>query len=89
MTHSVVIHALMVSWYPKRRPSNPTNDVMIDLDHWMSPGVVEVVEEAYESPCLMKKPLKKCLDPQVGHSVLKPSYLHGDDCPLAYGSLVC
>ena len=56
MTHFVVIHALMVSWYPKRRSSNPTSDVMIDLDSWRSACVVEVVEEAYEAPCLMKKP---------------------------------
>ena len=56
MTHSVVIHALMVSWYPRRRSRNPTGDVMMDLDLWRSPDVVEVVEEAYESPSLMKKP---------------------------------
>ena len=56
MTHSVVIHAFMVSWYPKRRSSNPTGDLMMDLYLCRSPGVVEVVEEAYESPCLMKKP---------------------------------
>ena len=47
---------LLRSSYPKRRSSNPTGDVMMDLDPWKSPGVVEVVEEAYESPCLMKKP---------------------------------
>ena len=58
MTHYVVIHALMVSWYPKRRSSNPTSDVMIDLDSWRSACVVEVVEEAYESPFLMKIPLE-------------------------------
>ena len=57
MTHFVVIHALMMSWCPKRRPSNLTGDVMMDLDPWRSPGVVEVVEEAYEAPCLMKNPL--------------------------------
>ena len=45
MTHSVVIHALMVSWYPRRRPSYPTCDVMMNLDPWRSSGVVEVVEE--------------------------------------------
>ena len=56
MTHSMVIHALMMSWYPRRRPSNHTGDVMIDLDPWRSPGVVEVVEEAYEASCLLKKP---------------------------------
>ena len=46
MTHSVVIHALMVSWYPRRRFGNPTGNVMMDLDPWRSPCVVEVVEEA-------------------------------------------
>ena len=56
MTHSVVIHALMVSWYPKKRFSNPAGNVMMDLDPWRSPGVVEGVEEAYEASCLMKKP---------------------------------
>ena len=57
MTHFVVIYAPMASWYPRRRPTYPTSDVMMDLDPWRSPGVVEVVEEAYETPCLMKKPL--------------------------------
>ena len=56
MTHSAFIHDLVVSWYPKRGPNNPTGDVMMGLDPWRSPGVVEVVEEAYEAPCLMKKP---------------------------------
>ena len=56
MTHYMVIHALMMSWYPRRRPSNPTGDVMMDLDPWRSPSVVEVVEEAYEATYLMKKP---------------------------------
>ena len=56
MTHYVVNHALMVSWYPRRRYSNPTGDVMMDLDPWRSPGVVEVVKEACEAPCLMKNP---------------------------------
>ena len=51
MTHSVVIHALMVSWYPKRRIGNPTGDVMVD-------HVVEVVKEDHEAPCLMKNPMK-------------------------------
>ena len=55
MTFSVVICVLLRSWYPKRRSSNPTGDVMMDLDPWRSPGVGEVVEEYYESPCLMKK----------------------------------
>ena len=56
MTHYVAIYALMVSWYPERRSGNPTGDVMMDIDPWRSPGVVEVVEEAYESPFLMKNP---------------------------------
>ena len=55
MTHSVVIHALMVLWYLRRRHSNPTCDFMMDLDSWRSPGMVEAVEEACEAPCLMKK----------------------------------
>ena len=56
MTHYVVIHALMVSWYTNIRSIHPTSDVIMDLDPWRSLGVVEVVEEAYETPCLMKKP---------------------------------
>ena len=56
MTHYVVIHALMVQWYPRRRPRNPTGDVMMDLDPWRSPSVVEVVEKSYESHFLMKNP---------------------------------
>ena len=56
MTHFVVIHTLMVSWYPRRRSNNLTGDVMMDLDPWMSFGVVEVVEEAYEASCLLKNP---------------------------------
>ena len=28
MTHSVVIHAMMMSWYPRRRPSIPTEDIL-------------------------------------------------------------
>ena len=58
MTHFVVIHALLVSWYHKRRPDNPIGDVMMDLNYWRSPGVVDMVEEAQEA-------LKKSLDPQV------------------------
>ena len=57
MTDYVVIHALMMSWYPRRRTNNPTSDVMLDLDPWRSPGVGEVVEEAHEASCFMKKPL--------------------------------
>ena len=73
MTHYVVIHVMMMSWYSKRRLGNPTVSRMMDLDPWRSPGMVKMVEEAHEAPCLMKKPLKKCLDPQVGHTVLKPT----------------
>ena len=40
----MVIHALMVSWYPRRRYSNPIGDVMMDIDPWRYLGVVE---EAY------------------------------------------
>ena len=72
MTHYVVIHALMVSWYPRRRPRNPTDDVMMDLDPWKSPGMVEVVEEPYESPWNVKKvlllheeDLKESMDPHL------------------------
>jgi hypothetical protein len=46
----------MGSWYTRKRFGNPTGDVMMDLDPWRSPVVVNVVEEAYEAPCLMKKP---------------------------------
>ena len=56
MTHYVDIYALMVSWYTRRRPRHPIGDVMMNLDPWRSPGVVEVVEEAHEASCLMKKP---------------------------------
>ena len=49
MTHSVVIHALMVSWYPRRRPGNPIGGGMMDLDPWRSSCVVEVVEEVDEA----------------------------------------
>ena len=56
MTHYVVIHALMVSWYPRRRSSNTISDVMMDIDPYRPHVVVEEVEESYESPSLMKKP---------------------------------
>ena len=56
MTHSIAIHALMMSWYPRRMPSNPTGDVMMNLDPWRSRGVAEVAEDAYEASCLLKKP---------------------------------
>ena len=66
MTHYVVIHSLLVSWYPRRRPGNPTGNVMMDLDPWRSPSVGEVVEEAHEASCLMKKLITWSLSPQVG-----------------------
>ena len=28
MTHYVVIHAMLMSWYPRRRPSIPTEDIL-------------------------------------------------------------
>ena len=56
MTHSMVIYALMVSCYPKRRTSNPTGDVIMDPNAWRSSCEVQVVEEAYEASYLMKKP---------------------------------
>ena len=56
MTYSMVIRALMVSWYPRRRSSCPTGDVMMDLDPWRSLGVFDMVEEAQEASCFMKKP---------------------------------
>ena len=28
MTHSVVINAMMMSWYPRRRPSIPIEDIL-------------------------------------------------------------
>ena len=45
MTHFVVIHALMMSWYLRKMPSNPTYDVMMNLDPWRSSNVDEVVKE--------------------------------------------
>ena len=54
MTHFVVIHALMGSWYPKIRLGNPTSDGTMDFGPWRPHGVVEVDEEA----------LKKSLDPR-------------------------
>ena len=65
MTHSMVIYALMGSWYPRRRLDNPTGGSMMDLDPWRYPCVVEVVEESHEVSCLMKKLLKKSLDPHL------------------------
>ena len=47
MTHFVVIHALLVSWYPMRKFGNPTGDVMMDLDPSRFPVVVEAAEESY------------------------------------------
>ena len=75
MTHSVVIHALMVSWYPRRRPNNPTCDGMMDLDPCRSSCVVEVVEEAHEASCMVKKPLEH-QNGQMTHSVVLCG-LHG------------
>ena len=59
----MVIHVLMVSWYPRRRFGNPTGNVMMDLEPWGSPGVVEVIEETHEDPCLIKKALTNHFDP--------------------------
>ena len=42
MTHYVVIYALMVSWYPRRRFGDPIGDIMMDLDPWRSPCMVKV-----------------------------------------------
>ena len=55
MTHYAIIHALRMLWYPRRRLGSPTGGRMLDLNPWRSLGVVEVVEEAYEASCLMKK----------------------------------
>ena len=69
MTHYMVIHALMVSWYPRRRPSNPTGDGMMGLDPCRSSCVVEVVEEAHEATCMVKKPLEHLMG-QMTHFVV-------------------
>ena len=77
MTHYVVIHALMVSWYPKRRFGKPIGDVMMYLDPWRSCCVVEVVEEAHGAFCLMKK---SCRSPWTHILWLNgPCPLKGDD----------
>ena len=55
MTHFVVIHALMMLWYPRIRPTNPTGDVMMDLDPWRPPCMVKMVEEYYEASYLVNK----------------------------------
>ena len=55
MTQYVVIHAMIVSWYPGRLSRNPTCDLMVDIYPWRSPSVVEVVEEVHEDPSLIKK----------------------------------
>ena len=65
MTHSIGIHALMMSWYPRRRPSNPTGDVTMDLGPQWSIGVVKVVKETHDASCMIKKALKKPLDPHT------------------------
>ena len=84
MTHYVVIHALMVSWYLKRRPSNPTDDFMMDLDPWKSPTMVEVVEEAHEPLGMSKNPLSSgrilegFIEPTLdGFMILQPLLGHG------------
>ena len=40
MTHSVVIHAMMVSWYLRGRLSNPIDDFMMNIDPWKYLGMV-------------------------------------------------
>ena len=55
MTLLVVICVYLRSWSTRRRSSNPTGDVMMDLDPWRSPGVVEVVKESYEAPWHVKE----------------------------------
>ena len=45
--HYVVMHALMGLWYPRRRFGNPTCDVMMDLDPWRSPCMVEEYHESH------------------------------------------
>ena len=62
----MVIHALMVSWYPKRRTGNPTGDAMMDPDPWRSSCMVKVVEEVHEASYFVKKFLKRYLNPQYG-----------------------
>jgi len=64
----------------QEKTSYPTGDVMMNLDPWRSPGVVEVVEEAHEASCLMKKLLKKSLklfDPHL--MAYGPRTLNEDD----------
>ena len=46
MTHSVVIHSLTGSWYPRRKLVNPTGGSTMDVNLWRFPCVVEEVEEA-------------------------------------------
>ena len=65
MTHYVVIHALIVSWYPRRRPSYLTGNIMLDIGPQWSIGVVKVVKEAHDSSYVIKKSLKKPLDPHT------------------------
>ena len=75
MTHSVVIYALMGSWYPQRwsrdirRLGTPTGGSMMDLDPCRSSCVVEVVEEAHEASCMVNKPLEHLMG-QMTHSVV-------------------
>ena len=70
MTHSMVIHALTGSWYPRISSSNPTGDVLMDLDPWRSSCVVKMVEEAHEASCMVKKSL--VMHVMVIGSSLKP-----------------
>ena len=69
MTHYVVIYSLIWSWYPRRRLGNPTRGGMMDLDLCRSSCVVEVVEEACEASCMVKKPLEHQMG-QMTHSVV-------------------
>ena len=70
MTHSVFIHALVVSGYPRTRSSNPTGDFMMDLDPWRFPCVTEVIEEAHDGPWHVKESFgtpNEPNDPFCGH----------------------
>ena len=59
----MVIHALMVPSYPRRRPGNPTGNEMISLDPWRSPCMVKMVEEGHEAHAPDKCHLMKTLMP--------------------------
>ena len=47
MTHSVVIHAMMMSWVPERRSGKPTCDFLIYIDHRGPLCMAKVVGEAH------------------------------------------